>query len=266
MKTHSSTYWKNYFSQNSKIKRVDWNLKPEITNEEREKILKSLQAWQLGETSEGEHLLHASGKYAKAIGDDEYPNAVKLFIQEEQKHGNNLGRYLDLIAEPRIKKDWGDTLFRKIRYWNTNMELWTIAVITVESAAQIFYQALKDATNCTLLKQICTDILIDEAAHITFQKERLYIIFSQKNTFSKHITYHAYSCFYTCTSIVVWLAHRKLFKAGKLSFSRYFNKMKFKLGKVAGKPVLFEPNGSKNLETEQPTSCVKSLASIDLNS
>jgi hypothetical protein len=53
------------------------------------------------------------------------------------------------------------------------MELWTVAVIIVESTAQIFYQALKDATKCTLLKQICTDILIDEAYHITFQTERL---------------------------------------------------------------------------------------------
>jgi hypothetical protein len=35
------------------------------------------------------------------------------------------------------------------------METWTLAVIVVESAAQIFYQSLKDATGCRLLKQIC---------------------------------------------------------------------------------------------------------------
>ncbi|MFC4141727.1 ferritin-like domain-containing protein [Pedobacter mendelii] len=239
MKIHSSTSWTNYFTKNSSIKRVNWELEPNITKLERNNILKSLQAWQLGETSEGEHLIHAAGKYATEINDNEYPYAVKLFIKEEQKHGNNLGKYLDLIKERRIKKDWGDTMFRKIRYYNTNMELWTIAVITVKSAAQIFYQALKDATQCTLLKQICTDILIDEAAHITFQKERLYIIFSQKNSISKFVAYHAYSCFFICTSLVVWFAHKKLFNAGRLNFSRYFNKMKFKLGKVAGKSVLY---------------------------
>jgi hypothetical protein len=240
MKIHSSTFWTHYFANNSKIKRVDWTLSPEISDVERKKILKSLQAWQLGETSEGQHLLHAAEKYSKLIHDAEYPNAVKLFIKEEQKHGNNLGLYLDLIDEPRIKKDWGDSLFRRIRYFNTNMELWTIAVITVESAAQIFYQALKDATNCTLLKQICTDILIDEAAHITFQRERLYIIFNQKNFFSKWIAYHAYLCFFISTSLVVWFAHKTLFKAGKLNFSKYFRKMTNKLNKVASKKVLFE--------------------------
>jgi len=247
MKTHSSTYWTNYFAKNALVKRVDWDVKPKLTHLERTNILKSLQAWQLGETSEGRHLLHAAEKYATEINDSEYPNAIKLFIKEEQKHGNNLGKYLDLINEPRIKKDWGDTMFRKIRYYNTNMELWTIAVITVESAAQIFYQALKESTNCTLLKQICTDILIDEAAHITFQKERLYIIFSQKSSFSKFIAYYAYTCFFICTSLVVWSAHKTLFKAGKLNFSRYFTKMKFKLSKVAGKSVLFQQEEPQEL-------------------
>ncbi|NII81931.1 MULTISPECIES: ferritin-like domain-containing protein [unclassified Pedobacter] len=240
MKTQTSAYWTDHFSNNSKINRIDWMLKPEISDSEKQNILKSLQAWQLGETSEGKHLINASKKYAKNINDKEYLEAVKLFIKEEQKHGNNLGKYLDLIGEQRIKKNWGDTLFRKIRYFNTNMELWTIAVITVESAAQIFYQALKDATNCTLLKQICIDILIDEAAHITFQRERLYIIFNQKCAFSKWMAYHAYSCFFLCTSLVVWLAHKTLFKAGKLNFYRYFNKMKYKLGKVADKSILYK--------------------------
>jgi hypothetical protein len=122
------------------------------------------------------------------------------------------------------------------------MELWTIAVITVECAAQIFYQALKDATDCTLLKQICTDILIDEAAHITFQRERLYIIFNQKNFFSKWIAYHTYFCFFISTSLVVWFEHKTFFKAGK-----------FKLGKVAGKSALYEKEEEPGLSFKELT-------------
>ncbi|WP_421940370.1 ferritin-like domain-containing protein [Pedobacter sp.] len=251
MKIHTSNYWIKYFAANLKQERIDWRLTPQLMPAERANILKSLQAWQLGETSEGEHLLHASKKYAHTINDPEYPDAVKLFIKEEQKHGNNLGKYLDLIGEERIKKDWGDSMFRKIRYYNTNMELWTLAVITVESAAQIFYQALKDATNCSLLGQICTDILIDEAAHITFQRERLYIIFSQKNAFFKFTAYHAYTCFFICTSLIVWIAHKNLFKAGKLSFSRYFNKMKSKLRKVMGKNQLYQTQDNTHVSAKE---------------
>lgn len=225
---HTSNYWTGHFKANSWQKRVNWDLKPNINREELNATLPSLQAWQLGETSEGKNLIMASTRYAERIGDPDYVNAVKLFIKEEQKHGNNLGHYLDSINKPRIKKDWGDSLFRRIRYMNTNMETWTLAVIVVESTAQIFYQALKDATGCELLKQICTDILIDEAYHITFQTERLAIIFDGKTIGEKNFRRYFYKTFWYCTSALVWFAHRKLFKAGGNTFSDYMRKMEHK--------------------------------------
>ncbi len=224
----NSNYWIGHFKANALEKRVNWDLKPNITPEEICTILPSLQAWQLGETSEGKHLIAASTKYAHAIGDLPYIDAVKLFIKEEQKHGNNLGMYLDRIGQPRVTKNWGDSLFRRVRYFNTNMEIWTLAVIVVESTAQIFYQSLKDATNCELLKQICTDILIDEAYHITFQTERLAIIYEGKNNFSKAWRRIVYKYFFYATASLVWLAHRKLFKAGGNSFDSYSKKMEHK--------------------------------------
>ncbi|MEB0263996.1 MULTISPECIES: ferritin-like domain-containing protein [unclassified Mucilaginibacter] len=229
---HTSYYWIGYFQANAHQKRVNWNIAPTITQEEIATILQSLQAWQLGETSEGAHLIAASTKYAYRIGDPDYVDAVKLFIKEEQKHGNNLGRYIDKIGQKRVKKDWGDTLFRKVRYWNTSMEIWTLAVIVVESTAQIFYQALKDATQCRLLKDICTDILIDEAPHITFQTERLAIIFEGKSDFSKSWRKVAYKHFFHTTSLLVWHGHKKLFMAGGVTFDMYVKKMLYKYKKT----------------------------------
>lgn len=228
----NSENWVQYFSHNLQQQRIDWAISPELTLTQRNNILKSLQAWQLGETSEGSNLINAATKYAKKLNDDKYVDAIKLFIKEEQKHGENLGKYLDLIGEKRIMKNWGDSLFRKFRGLNTDMEFWTIAVITVESAAQIFYQCLKDATNCKLLKQICTDILIDEAPHITFQIERLHIIFHQKNKIMRFLTYNYYYIFYFSTALVVWYAHQKLFKAGSVDFQKYWKKMSLKFKKT----------------------------------
>jgi uncharacterized membrane protein YciS (DUF1049 family) len=239
---HNSQHWINYFTHNLQNKRIDWSIKPFLTAKEKASILKSLQAWQLGETSEGKNLINAANKHAKQLNDKDYTPAIRLFIKEEQKHGENLGRYLDLIGEKRIKKDWGDSLFRKFRGLNTHMEFWTIAVITVESTAQLFYQCLKDATSCKLLKQICTDILIDEAAHITFQIERLSIIYQHKNAFMRLITYYFYTCFYYSTIMVVWFALRKLFIAGNLYFSDYWLKMKLKFKKTIKR---LRPNAEK---------------------
>jgi bacterioferritin (cytochrome b1) len=238
MSTNSSEYWVNHFQQNAKFQRIDWEIAPQLQTKEKHTILRSLQAWQLGETSEGLHLLHAAKKYANKTNDFIYPIAVELFIKEEQKHGNNLGKYLDLIGEKRIEKDWGDTLFRKVRYFNTNMETWTLAVITVESAAQLFYQSLKDATQCPLLKQICEDILIDEEQHIHFQTERMRTVCSTKTAASRLLRFWMYKAFYFSTALLVWFGHRAVFKAGGYGFWGYWGEMSVKFSNTLGKARL----------------------------
>lgn len=212
--------------------RINWDIEPKLTADELASIVPALQAWQLAETSDGKHLIHASTKYADKIDDPAYIDASRLFIKEEQKHGANLGRYLDTIDQPRVKQNWADSLFRQVRYFNTHMELWTLTVLIVESTAQIFYQTLKDATNCPLLKQVCTDILIDEAHHITFQTERLALINYGKNPFSRAWRKVAYKCFFYATSCMVWLGYRRLFKAGGNSFSLYLRKIDLKYKKT----------------------------------
>jgi hypothetical protein len=155
--------------------------------------------------------------------------AIKLFIREEQKHGGNLGRYIDLIGEQRTKKDWGDTLFRKVRYFNTSMELWTISVIIVESAAQVFYQALHDSTKCPLLRAICRDILIDEAHHIKFQNERMHILFQRKGFYNKALSLLLYSFLFFGTIHAIWFGHRRALKAGGVDRMTFMRRMYYKL-------------------------------------
>lgn len=228
----TSLEWMEHFTNNAKHQRIDWSIAPSISASEKKELVKSLQAWQLGETSEGSHLLKAATAYSKRIQDPYYPEAVKLFIKEEQKHGNNLGTYLDLIAVPRLKKNWGDTLFRKVRYFNSSMELWTIAVIIVESCAQLFYKSVKDGTQCELLKSICTDILQDEAPHVVFQSERLMLIFQGKNRFEKFICKNFYFLSFYTIILTVWLGHHQAFQAGGNDFKTYWRRMNYKFKKI----------------------------------
>jgi len=230
MKT--SNYWIGHFKASALQQRINWDLQPNLTSQETATILTSLQAWQLAETSEGRQLIAAATKYAGQVNDPAYIEAVELFIREEQKHGANLGRYLDRMQQPRKKLSWDDSLFRWTRHLNTSMEIWTLTVVVVESTAQIFYQSLKDATNCALLQEICTDILIDEAYHITFQTERLGIIYGNKNQFSRSWRKPVYKAFFYGVACVVWLGHRKLFKAGGNTFGGYLKKMRFKYVKT----------------------------------
>lgn len=228
---HQSKFWENHFRHNLTKQRIDWNLRQQLTREEKETLLYSIKAWQLGETSEGKHLLAAATLYANKIKDADYVEPVKLFIKEEHKHGANLGKYIDLLGEERAKKDWGDTLFRKIRYFNKSMELWTITVIIVESAAQVFYEALKNASDCKLLRSICEDILLDEAHHIKFQNERMYMIFNRKGFYNKALSLLLYSFLFFGTIHAVWFAHKKAFIKGGVDRKQYMKRMYYKFFK-----------------------------------
>jgi rubrerythrin len=228
----SSTVWVAHFEKNLEKKRINWQQKPEITQDELQRIRYGLRAWQKGETSDGHNLRTAAFRYARKINDPMYYKAIGLFIKEEQKHGANLGRYIDLIGEKRIQFDWGDYLFRRIRGLNRSMEVWTVTVIVVELAAQVFYRALKNATNCPLLRQICSDILIDEAYHIRFQQERLMEILSRKTFLSRHLSQISYYLFGLFVARIIWQAHSQAFLAGAVNRSVFLKRMTRKLCSV----------------------------------
>ncbi len=137
-----------------------------LTPRERKTIVRSMQAWQLGETSEGAHLIRVTTAYThESIMTPDYIIPMKQFIKEEQKHGNNLGRYLDIIGEKENQKNWGDTLFRKARYFNSSLEMWTITVLVVESTAQVWSRPGPERRyRLRIAEANLQNILIDEAA------------------------------------------------------------------------------------------------------
>lgn len=216
---------------NLRAQRIDWSQKPSITEEEKRNVLYSIKAFQLGETGDGLHFLACVQRREDRIGEPEYVRAAQLFVKEEQKHGANLGRYIDAIGEKRAKADWGDWFFTRIRHFNRSLELWSVTILIVEAAAQIFYQAVHDATQCRLLKEICKDILIDEAHHIKFQNERLFVLFQEKGFYARAISVTWYCLLFFFTAHAVWFGHRKALKAGGIQFKDFMQSMYYKFFK-----------------------------------
>src|SRR5262249_57391037 len=90
---------------------IPWERGAEVTPAELAAIARSLQGWQLGETSDGRHLRAAAARYAERVGEPDYLAAVELFIREEQRHGETLGRFLDLAGGGRATPACGDRPF-----------------------------------------------------------------------------------------------------------------------------------------------------------
>jgi hypothetical protein len=219
----TSREWVAYFRANAEQARpISWWRGPEVTAEELASVARSLQAWQLGETSDGRHLRAAAARYAEQVGDEDYPSAVELFIREEQRHGEMLGRFLDRAGAGRVESDWGDTLFRAARYCLTSMEVWTTVVVIVETLALVYYNAIRRATRSTVLREICSRILSDEVPHLRFQSERLAILFRDRGRFLFALTMFWQRFCFLGVMLLVWMGHRRALRAGGYNWRRYW--------------------------------------------
>jgi hypothetical protein len=215
--------WLAYFRANAARPRpVPWQAGAEVTAEELSPIARSLQAWQLGETSDGRHLRRAAARYGARAGDPDYATAIELFIREEQRHGELLGRFLDLAGVGRVKADWGDCLFRAVRYCLPNMETWTTPVVMVETLAMIYYNAVRRATGSRALRAVCAQILADEVPHVRFQCERLAAIHRRRSRPGHLLTMLGHRLFFLVVVLLVWVGHRSALRAGGYGWRRYW--------------------------------------------
>lgn len=219
----TSAEWRAYFEANlARTPDVPWDRGAGVTATEIAAIGRSLQAWQLGETSDGRHLRAAAARYAERIDDPDYPAAVELFIREEQGHGEMLGRFLDLAGVGRVGANWGDALFRAARYWVPGMEAWTTPVLMVETLAVVYYNAVRRATGSAVLRAICARILADEVPHLRFQAERLAILCRRRPRWALRLTRLVHRLGFLVVLLLVWLGHRRALRAGGYSWRRYW--------------------------------------------
>jgi hypothetical protein len=215
--------WCRYFKRNAACERtIPWELGADATLAELARIVPSLRGWQLGETSDGSHLLAAAANYARKVNDPAFLDAVRLFIREEQRHGENLGRFLDAAGVPRARFDWGDWLFRSVRYFLPSMEVWATPVVMVETHAMVYYNALRRATRSRVLRAICRQILSDEVPHIRFQCERLAILHRNRRSGSLALTRLVHKLLFTGITLAIWAGHRRALRAGGYNFSRFW--------------------------------------------
>jgi len=220
----SSADWIRYFESNrwdpdSLVENKD----VELSRRAKTAIAKSIQTFQLGESGEGKHFLKCARRWAEETGDHDYVTALELFIKEEQNHAAALAAFMARAGIPRLEKELSDNMFRWLRH-RAGLELTITVLITAEIIARVYYPALRKATSSHWLRKICEHISRDEVAHIRFQGQRLGIIQRRKGPLGRAVSMMLSQVLFDVTSIVVWFAHRSVFKAAKLSFREYWSK------------------------------------------
>lgn len=218
----ASREWLEYYQRNSvSLMPVPWDVGAEITDDERRAIASSLQGFQLGESSEGRNLARCARSYADRFNDPEYYEAIVLFIKEEQRHARDLGRFMDLNGISTIGTTWPDTVFRFLRR-GAGLELSVSVLVTAEIIAQVYYPALRGATDSRVLKAICDQIIQDETPHVQFQCERLAILRAGRVRLFGWLTLAAQRFLFFGTCFVVWQKHHAVFRRTMSGFRDFW--------------------------------------------
>ncbi|WP_269540921.1 ferritin-like domain-containing protein [Cerasicoccus fimbriatus] len=218
---HNSSAWIDHFKQNGAHTRTfDWQTRHRLPADAIKDIATSIAEFQRGESSEGRYFMHVSAEFAKAVNDPEYLRATELFIAEENRHGDMLARFLAHEEQTIVESTHADSIFRWLRTLG-GMEGCIMVLVTAEFIAQVYYPALRDATDSPLLRDICEQIIEDEVHHIRFQMERLALFALARSWMARKSMGIMHAVLMTGATGVVWANHRKVFRRANLGFFRY---------------------------------------------
>jgi len=206
--------WAAYFRANQNhLDNLGWDDTYELTDREKRAVCRSIQHFQKGESSDGNHFR----QQAQQLADVSYAPALALFMQEEHDHAAVLGTYLEREGVPRLKTHWLDRIFQRLRR-QISLENTVRVILTAELIAAVYYRALFQATYSGLLQQICLRILADEEMHLNFQCFTLHQISAERSRFRNWLVRKAYGGLLAGTIVVVWLSYHRTMRAGGYSF------------------------------------------------
>ncbi len=213
-RTRTSRQWIQYFEDNDRnLRPIPWSETPTLRKDERAALATSISEFQLGESSEGRHLIQSARQHAEEVGDHDYVAAMRLFIAEENRHSRDLGRFMDREGIRRLERSFADGVFRRIRLVGGLQGAITV-LVTAEIIAEVYYEALRQATGSPVLRALCEQILRDEESHVRFQCERLGRLQAHRGRFGRRLFRLGHRAVLTGALVVVGWGHRRALAAG----------------------------------------------------
>jgi hypothetical protein len=206
--------WVEYFRANVAEPGLPWEDAYRLSGAERVAVIESIQQFQLGENAAGRRLLQRAEST-----DAEFAQALRLFIKEEQRHSELLGRFLSTQGAPCLQRHWVHAAFRWVRGL-AGLELRMRVLATAEVLAIPYYTALREATGSPLLRSICSRILSEEAQHLRFQAFTFGRLGLGRSALGRRFAKAAHRWFLMATTLLVWVEHGRVFRAGGYSLGQ----------------------------------------------
>lgn len=200
---------------------LPWSEDWPLDGSQRDLIAKSIATFQLGESSDGAHLLSTARRFGARHGLPALAEITDLFIREEQFHAALLAAYMHERGIPRLGAQWSDRVFRSLRHLG-GFEVAISVLLVAEIIALTYYRALAQATPSPVLQYICSLIVADEEAHVSYEAS-LVVTFRSRRRLGRHCARWLHSFLYAGALAVVYAGHRGVLKAGGYDFRRFWN-------------------------------------------
>ena len=212
---YSYDEWLEFFRENDKHRlQIDFSNETTLPADIKALILSSVSAFQIGEHSDGLHLIKISEAFASKFDEPTYPEVMKLFIREENFHSSYLGEFMRYHELPLRKSNFLDRTFRRLRR-RSDIRPEIVTLVTAEIIALSYYSVLSDATDSPALKRICAQMLHDELPHVIFQSYTLgHFKESKWLKLQRQLLMRA-------ATLAVWTAYGKVFRAAGWTYSKF---------------------------------------------
>jgi len=219
----ASDEWLTYFRENAaRLQSPRWDKGAGLSGAERLVVGPSIRIFQRGETGTGRTIERFARRWASRAADESYPEALTALFDEEARHAEHLGRFLELAEIPKLQREWSDTVFRALRH-HLGLDGALSVLVSAEIVAKLYYRALHAATSSPLLRHICVQILRDETQHVRFQCQRLALLRARSTLLGRLCRSASQRVIFTLSVSLVGARHRSVFRAagiGLRDFSR----------------------------------------------
>ncbi len=177
----------------------------------------SLPTFQLGETGTGSHLL----KMAERVGDEDYVEALRLFIKEEQEHARLLALVCNALDISMLDSHWTDGVFQTARrLFGLRAEV--LVLLVAEFVSLRFYEVLAEGVGDPTLANLFARIHADEQRHLEFHAATLPEHLERWPSTIRHVAHAGWFTLVVGSAAIVAVDHRQALRACGTSPMRFF--------------------------------------------
>lgn len=134
-------------------------------------VARSLAIFQLGESGGGTIVQQARDSKLEVI-DDDYADAMRLFVDEEHRHAEILAICVRNLGGQLIRKNWTANLFVFSRRL-IGLRLKVMVLLAAEVVGICYYHILASRLPKSRIKSLLAQLVNDEKAHLRFHCEFL---------------------------------------------------------------------------------------------